>query len=110
MSETTSTSIATATPVLGATAKRKEEKKKKEEKIVEESGYSIYNDGDKRVFEINDYTDYQVFNMGLQMNNPRQWRGNETCNEFLNDYNTNRSHNYSVRWNGSDVQPSRSLK
>ena len=103
---TTTTSVASKPEVIGDPEKREETKEKKV--IIKESEhYNISMDGQNRVFTINNDYDFQVFRKGMLSKNPRVWRGNETCNNFMNDWNTNKSSTYSVEYADAKYFPSR---
>ena len=102
--DTTSTASVAVAPSVSSKTKKKKEKKDME-LVTESNGYNVYKKDNKRVFEIKDEYDFQVFRKGLNGKDPRVWRGNDTCTDFLNDWNGNKSRSYSVRWNGSDVYP-----
>lgn len=90
-------------------AKKDDKKKSKltenSNMIEETENYKFYNDGDRKVFEILDEADFNMFYQGLKKANNRIWRQGETCSKMMEHMNKNRGLWFEVRFGDRIYKP-----
>lgn len=85
--------------------KLSEDIKKDSNMIEETTKYKYYNDGDRKVFEIMERADFDMFYQGLRKKNNRIWRQGETCTKMLQIMNENRGLWFEVRFGDRMYKP-----